>query len=71
MNEYQIRILARDGECTTYSCHCTSAFAAVRRARSIASAGDIVEVWSGMECVFNDHTQIAASDIKAGSNEPT
>lgn len=62
MSEYQIRILSRNGKCAAYSCHCTSAFAAVRRAKSIAATGEAIEVWSGMECVFNDqatlHTEI-------------
>lgn len=58
MGDYQIRIIGTNGQFIAYSCHCVSAFAAVRRAKSIASPGDAVEVWVGMECVFNDHAQI-------------
>ena len=58
MGDYQIRIIGTNGQSIAYSCHCISAFAAVRRAKSIASPGDAVEVWAGMECVFNDHAQI-------------
>lgn len=57
MTEYQIRIIERTGRCIAYACHCGSVFAAVRRAKSIATDGAAVEVWSNMECVFYDHPE--------------
>lgn len=69
MGEYQIRITRMNGETAAYSCHCVSVFAAVRRAKSIGSTGDVVEVWSGMACVFSDLPHIAAAKIDARDNE--
>lgn len=63
MTEYQIRIIERTGRCVAYACHCGSVFAAVRRAKSIATDGAAVEVWSNMECVFYDHPEGPAQNI--------
>ncbi len=71
MSDYEIRIIGTNGQCTIYSCHCVSVFAAVRRARAIASGGDVVEVWSGMDCVFNDHAQVMPAKIKVRGDETT
>jgi hypothetical protein len=57
MAEYQIRIFERGGRCAAYSCHCGSVFAAVRRAKAIATPDDSIEVWFEMECVFYDHPE--------------
>lgn len=71
MGDYQIRIIGTNGQSIAYSCHCVSAFAAVRRAKSIASPGDAVEVWVGMECVFNDHAQIVSAIPKPRRDQAT
>ena len=58
MGEYQIRVIRSSGEITAYSCQAPSAVAAVRRAKSIAKACDVVEVWLGMDCIFSDDAHI-------------
>jgi hypothetical protein len=53
MQDFQIRILKKSGIPQVYNAALASAFAAIRRARSLAEGGDIIEVWQGLQCVFS------------------
>lgn len=53
MLSFEIRIRKKSGLPLVYSTVLTSAFAAIRRARSLAEAGDLIEVWQGLQCVFS------------------
>lgn len=53
MQDFQIRILKKSGIPQVYNAALASAFAAIRRARSLAEVGDIIEVWQGLQCVFS------------------
>jgi hypothetical protein len=70
MAEYQIRIIERGGHCAAYSCQCGSVFAAVRRAKTIATSSDSIEVWSEMECVFYDHRDNGLPERAGQNGEP-
>ena len=53
MDAYEIRIL-RGEKAAPVILACTQAsdHAAIRRARSLARDGDLVEVWRGLDCVY-------------------
>jgi hypothetical protein len=53
MQDYEIRILKKSGIPQIYKAALVSAFAAIRRARSLAEVGDMIEVWQGLQCVFS------------------
>jgi len=53
VQDFQIRILKKSGIPQVYNAALASAFAAIRRARSLAEVGDIIEVWQGLQCVFS------------------
>jgi hypothetical protein len=50
---FEIRILKKTGIPVIYKAVLASAFAAIRRARSLADVGDVIEVWQGLQCVFS------------------
>jgi hypothetical protein len=50
---FEIRILKKSGLALVYKAVLASAFAAIRRARSLAEVGDVIEVWQGLQCVFS------------------
>ena len=54
MLAFEIRILKKTGIPLVYKAVLASAFAAIRRARSLAEVGDIIEVWQGLQCVFSE-----------------
>jgi hypothetical protein len=51
---FEIRILKKTGIPLVYKAVLASAFAAIRRARSLDEVGDIIEVWQGLQCVFSE-----------------
>jgi len=53
VHAFEIRIRKKSGISQVYSAVLASAFAAIRRARSLAEAGDMIEVWQGLQCVFS------------------
>lgn len=53
MHAFEIRIVKKSGIAQVYSAVLSSAFAAIRRARSLAEVGDLIEVWQGLQCVFS------------------
>jgi hypothetical protein len=53
MQDFQIRILKKSGIPQVYNAALASANAAIRRARSLAEVGDLIEVWQGLQCVFS------------------
>ena len=53
MQDYEIRIFKKGTLQQVYKSALASTYAAIRRARSLAEAGDLVEVWLGLECVFS------------------
>lgn len=53
MQDYEIRIVKKNGIPQVYNAALVSAFAAIRRARSLAEVGDIIEVWQGLQCIFS------------------
>lgn len=52
MLAFEIRILKKSGIPLVYKMALASAFAAIRRAVSLAEVGDMVEVWQGLQCVY-------------------
>ena len=52
MLAFEIRILKKSGIPLVYKAVLASAFAAIRRAVSLAEVGDLVEVWQGLQCVY-------------------
>jgi hypothetical protein len=50
---FEIRIVKKRGIPLVYNAVLASAFAAIRRARSLAEVGDLIEVWQGLQCVFS------------------
>jgi hypothetical protein len=53
VQDFEIRITKNGGIAKVYKAVLSSAFAAIRRARSLAEDGDIIEVWQGLQCVFS------------------
>jgi hypothetical protein len=54
MNDYEIRIVRHaDQQQLVVTATVMGDHAAVRRAQMLADAGDMVEVWRGMRCVFS------------------
>jgi hypothetical protein len=54
MQTFEIRIIKNGSIARIYKAALSSAFAAIRRARSLAEDGDIIEVWQGLQCIFAD-----------------
>ena len=50
---FEIRIFKKSGIALVYKAALASAFAAIRRALSLADAEDGVEVWHGLQCVYS------------------
>lgn len=53
MTAYEIRILRGDRAHLVVTAKLMGDHAAVRRARMLAAASDLVEVWRGMTCVYS------------------
>jgi hypothetical protein len=53
VQDYEIRIIKKNGIAQVYKAVLASAFAAIRRARGLAEVGDMIEVWQGLQCVFS------------------
>jgi hypothetical protein len=49
---YEIRILRRDGQSLVIKSRFMGDHAAIRRAQTLAMAGDLVGVWRGTICVY-------------------
>jgi hypothetical protein len=52
MNNYEIRIVPKDGRALIYDCARDGDFLAVEYGMRLASDDAMVEVWRGMDCVF-------------------
>ena len=53
LDTYEIRILRQEQAApVVLACTQASDHAAIRRARSLARDGDLVEVWRGLDCVY-------------------
>lgn len=52
MNSYEIRIRRHDAAPTVFRSSHIGDHAAVRRALSLAGAGDGIEVWRGHACIY-------------------
>ncbi len=59
LTSYEIRIVRQDGQVLVIESRLMGDHAAVRRARTLAIAGDQVEVWRGMVCIFETVTGAA------------
>lgn len=53
MNDYEIRILKESGQQLVIEVRLMGDHAAVRRARTLATDTDRLEVWRGMTCVYS------------------
>jgi hypothetical protein len=54
MEQYEIRITKKDAtRPQIVRAAVVSAYAAIRRATKLAEAGDLVEVWLGLDCVYS------------------
>jgi hypothetical protein len=54
MEKYEIRLVRKDGGPVVYASTYISDYAAVRGARSLATAEDSIEIWRGMHCIYRD-----------------
>ena len=60
MNTYEMRVMNPLGRIAKiYASSHISDFAAIRRAMRLASAGDLIEVWRGVVCVYSGATDRA------------
>ena len=59
MNEYEIRILKEDGQQLVIEVRLMGDHAAIRRANTLATDTDRVEVWRGMTCVYSTVESVA------------
>jgi hypothetical protein len=59
MNDYEIRILQEDGQQLVIEVRLMGDHAAVRRATTLATDTDRVEVWRGMTCVYSTVESLA------------
>ena len=53
MTDYEIRILRQDGQQLVIEVRLMGDHAAIRRARTLTTDTDRVEVWRGMTCVYS------------------
>jgi hypothetical protein len=61
MENYEIRIVKKGHSAPfIYACPHTNDYAAVRKARSLVDAGDAVEVWRGLDCVYSFKPEVNA-----------
>ena len=54
MRTYEIRITRNGAGAFVYGASHSGDYAAIRRAKSLAEDGDIVEVWCGLKCIFTE-----------------
>lgn len=59
MNDYEIRILKDDGQQLVIEVRLMGDHAAIRRARTLATDTDRLEVWRGMTCVYSTVESLA------------
>ena len=59
MNHYEIRILKEDGQQLVIEVRLMGDHAAIRRANTLATDTDRVEVWRGMTCVYSTWETLA------------
>ena len=59
MNQYEIRILKENGQQLVIEVRLMGDHAAIRRARTLATDTDRVEVWRGMTCVYSTAEWVA------------
>ena len=59
MDDYEIRILKEDGQQLVVEVRLMGDHAAIRRARTLATDSDGVEVWRGMTCVYSTLESLA------------
>ena len=52
MDNYEIRIVKQDQVVAVHRSELISDYAAIRRGHILAEAGDQVEIWRGMQCVY-------------------
>jgi len=59
MDHYEIRILKEDGQQLVVEVRLMGDHAAIRRARTLATDADQLEVWRGMTCVYSTSESVA------------
>ena len=59
MDHYEIRILKENGQQLVIEVRLMGDHAAIRRARTLATDSDRVEVWRGMTCVYSTLESLA------------
>ena len=59
MSHYEIRILKENGQQLVIEVRLMGDHAAIRRARTLATDTDRVEVWRGMVCVYSTVESLA------------
>lgn len=52
MTTYEIRIVRKDGQTLLVECRLIGDHAAIRRAQTLATEDDLVEVWRGAVCIY-------------------
>jgi hypothetical protein len=54
MENYEIRLVRRQGKSVVYASTYISDYAALRGARMMARSEDGIEIWRGMHCIYRD-----------------
>jgi len=68
MFAYEIRFLTRNAATArTVATVFAGDFAAIRRARALASNGERAEVWRGADCIYADPPHAAAGAVEKGA----
>jgi len=57
MENYEIRLVRRQGQSVVYASTYLSDYAAVRGARMMAGSDDGIEIWRGMHCIYRDGSE--------------
>ena len=64
MQLYEIRILKTDRTASSiFMTSQASDYAAIRRALRLASDGNAIEVWRGMDCVYSDDDSLCPQSV--------
>jgi len=65
MENYEIRLVRKQGKSIVYASTYISDYAALRGARMIANSEDGIEIWRGMHCIYRDSARATAGQARA------
>lgn len=64
MENYEIRLVRKQGPSVVYASTYMSDYAALRGARMMADSEDGIEIWRGMHCIFRDGADTRADQAR-------